>query len=124
MRFDHFGVAVGNIESAIGQYSKLGMLRKLGDKIYDRNQGVTLQMCDWNGMRIELISGEGVAGLVKDRHYWYHPCFRVKNFDETVKTLDSCGWILLKKSAPAVLFGGKRVAFYHTLNGIVEILEE
>jgi len=119
----HIGYAVGNILGAINDFSTLGEVAILGEKIYDGDQKVFLQMISVNGCFIELITGEGVESMV-NRGGPYHTCYETNDIVFSIKKMKSCGWTQITPMRSAPLFNDKRVIFFQKPGmGMVELLE-
>ena len=125
MRFHHIGIATENIEEMIIHLNKILEISEISDMIFDPLQNANLCMLNLSGgVQIELISGEVVAGLIKKRNYLYHTCYSVDNIEESIKSLQDEGYLLISEPKKAILFEGERVAFLSGKLGIIEILEE
>ena len=76
MKFHHVGVACSDIREEIESIRKIHEVTGISPIVYDEQQRAELCMIDTaEGVSIELISGEQVAGLVKKRIAYYHLCF-------------------------------------------------
>ena len=125
MILHHIGVATADIDQSLEHLKGMYKVVSVGEKTYDARQKATLcYVKTENGVDLELISGEMVAGIVKKGMTYYHLCYQVGDLEAEVARLRSAGAVLVSPPKEAVLFGGKRVAFLHTKLGLVELLEE
>lgn len=76
-----------------------------------------------DGLRIELVSGAAVAGLVSKGMTWYHNCYEVEDIASAIDALAQARCVLAREPRPAVLFGGRQVAFLYSPLGLLELLE-
>jgi methylmalonyl-CoA/ethylmalonyl-CoA epimerase len=125
MKFHHLGIACADIEPVIEQFKLLHPnTMDVSDTVFDEEQNAFLKLIQLpDGTIFEFISGPMVSGLVKRRIELYHSCFETDDFDNQVNVFLSNRALPLSKPKPAILFGGKRVVFFKTLYGIVELLE-
>ena len=75
------------------------------------------------GLAIELVAGEVVAALIARGHTYYHLCYEVPSVAHAVAGLEAGQCRLVSEPAPAVLFGGRTVAFLLGPTGLIELLE-
>ncbi len=129
--FHHMGLAVSSPVKAL--LFLHGMGYKSGETILDTIQNVQLIMCSHAQMPdIELIFKTQTRGpvdfILKDRtELIYHFCYETDSLEETLHAFQKDGLVVrtLSKPKPAVLFGGRKVSFYHITGlGIIEILEK
>ncbi|MES0809974.1 VOC family protein [Roseibium sp. SCPC15] len=125
MKFHHVGIACEEIDAVVGQFKLLHPdAEDASDTVFDEEQNAFLKLVRLqDGTRFEFISGPMVSGLVKRRIELYHTCFETADFDNQIKAFLGHKALPLSKPKPAILFGGKRVIFFKTLYGIVELLE-
>jgi len=127
---DHVGVAVTDIEKAGQYYLELGYTAT--DTIYDPIQNVHLAMFTHPGLQsVELIAPNDDTSpvyqlLQKNGDVPYHLCFRVRNFEQALRLLDTvCEYEIVSKPQKAVLFDGKPVMFISIPHaGLIELLED
>jgi len=129
LKYNHIGMATRDIGETISIMKEAGTCEVLSDIIFDPRQKTKLQLVDWNGIVIELISGVGennpVNNFLKKGTPLYHLCFSCKDIDESVARLKEKGWIVFSDSKPAKLFDESSVTFlYNTAIGIIELLQE
>lgn len=121
----HIGVACRDIEEA-AEYMKCthSVLDDSGT-VYDPEQGayVRLFKVDDDGAAIELVSGPAVASVVRRGQSYYHVCYAVPDIREAIAKAKRAGAVEVSPPKPAILFGGRRVAFVYTAIGLVEFLE-
>ncbi|MFC6746401.1 VOC family protein [Methylobacterium persicinum] len=102
-----------------------------GANAYDPLQNVNLEMWHHAGMPdVELVWPSGTSGpvntmLKKKGVGIYHVCYEVDDLAETVETFRAkdLNFLEVVEPRPAVLFGGRPVAFYLFEGfGLVELL--
>lgn len=92
--------------------------------VHDPLQDATVCLLECEGgLRIELVSGEAVAGLVRKGMSWYHNCYEVDDINAAIAELGERRCIVAREPREAVLFGGRRVAFLYSPLGLIELLE-
>lgn len=124
MKIHHVGIACKKIEKAIVDYKKCFNVVGETPIVYDELQKASLCLLKTDtGLDVEFISGEQVASLGKGVSY-YHLCYTVENLEEAVSEFENKGAVVVSTPKPAVLFGGKRVAFLLVRSGLIELLEE
>jgi len=93
--------------------------------VYDELQQASLCLVTTaEGVTFELVSGKYTAGFVKKGIAYYHVCYSVPDLERTIDELAGAGAMLFVPPKPAVLFGGRRVAFLMTRIGMIELLQE
>jgi methylmalonyl-CoA/ethylmalonyl-CoA epimerase len=75
-----------------------------------------------NDFALELVSGRVVEGMLRRRSSYYHLCYEVDEITETISSLQTGGCRLISGPVPAVLFGGRPVAFLLSPLGLLELL--
>jgi methylmalonyl-CoA/ethylmalonyl-CoA epimerase len=130
MRLHHTGVVVRDIKAHGKKYaSALGLLPKTGI-LHDPIQKVLVQF--WGGEKadslVELIEPTG-----EDSPVWRasqkgggpeHLCYETAEIEKMVEQWLGQGAALVQGLAPAVAFGGRRIAFLYFLDlGLIELLE-
>ncbi len=134
LSFHHMGLAVSGKQKALQFLQSQGY--EISEALFDPAQGVDLLMCVHATMPdVELIYNETetdtyspIQGLLKGRNEMiYHLCYSAVDIKASVDELRTAGMRLLPvvPKKPAVLFGGKSVAFYYVDGfGLIEIIEE
>lgn len=125
MRLHHIGVACRDIGEEIDRLSKIHDVVGRTAVVRDPGQDaevVLLTLSD--GTRIELVAGPQVETLVKRNVGLYHLCFEVADIGAEIERLESGGAKLLVPPKPAVLFGGRMVAFLYVDYGMIELLSQ
>lgn len=131
--FHHMGLLTAQPELARDHLHNLNY--ECGDSIYDPLQDVDLCMCHSTrcGPRIELVTpratNDALSRLLRRKDdYMYHVCFSTPSIPEGVRLLekDAANRIIeVMPPKPAILFNGKRVAFYAVPGlGLIELLEQ
>lgn len=125
MKIHHVGIVCKKIEKAIRDYKSLYNVTEQSEIVYDELQKANLCLLKTDtGLDVEFISGEKVANLLKSRITYYHLCYTVENLEAEILRFEENGSLVVSDPKPAILFGGKRVAFLLTSTGLVELLEE
>lgn len=125
LKFHHLGLACENIPAALEFLRHSGMLAHHGDIVRDELQDAELCWTETSGgPPIELVSGPVVSGLVRKGVHLYHSCWQTDDLAGSIADLQAQGALLVSPAKPAVLFGGRRVAFLATTAGLVELLEQ
>ncbi len=135
LAFHHIGVAVRDIAAALPHYESIFGLR-LTDGPYDdpiqkvrvaflkRDPGAP-NAADPCIELVEPLSPDAPVNryLAKDAGA-YHLCYEVAALEETISTMRTQGCLLIAPPAPAVAFGGRRIAWLFTpTRQLVELLE-
>jgi len=124
MKIHHIGIACQDIQEAISELERFHTIIQRSEIVYDENQHASLCLVNTGtGMDIEFIAGEQVARMVKKGINYYHVCYEVDNLNVTIDEYLSRGAMMISEPKPAVLFGGKKVAFLHLPYGLVELVE-
>lgn len=125
MRFHHAGIACSDMDAAIRDAEALYGVKRRSDVIFDPEQNAHLCLIETaTGMALELIAGQQVSGFVKRGITCYHHCHEVSDLEQEIARLSAAGATLVSSPRPAILFGGRRVAFLMTRLGMIELLEE
>ncbi len=116
--FHHVGMAVASIEAVAPE------LETWEDPI----QRVRVAFLSLDGAPIELVEPVGDDSPVRrslgSGVKLLHLCFEVEDLDEAVGSGKAWGFRLIARPAPAVAFGGRRIAWvYSQAWGLVELLE-
>jgi len=128
MKINHIGYLVKDIDKAIEQHRMLGYFLDR-DVVCDEARGVKLGFMSKEGYTLEFvepISESSVAwNLFKRKGAGpYHICYEIDKIGDIEEELVSRGFVLINPPAPALAFGGRRVAFYtHREIGTIELLE-
>ena len=130
MRIDHIGYAVKRIDRARGAFEALGY--GFEAPVEDRDRNVLLQFGSKDGTRIELVApldktqpSPVDAYLSKLGPTAYHLCYGTEDLEREIERLESQGFRVTVPPAPAVAFGGRRVAFLMNLGlGLMELVED
>jgi methylmalonyl-CoA/ethylmalonyl-CoA epimerase len=72
-----------------------------------------------------LTDDSPIGGVLKRGGGAYHMCFETPRLDERLEELIAKGCLLVSRPAPAVAFGGRRIAWIYTpTRQLIELLEE
>lgn len=125
MKLHHIGIATEDIEKTKEYCKKVYKVINETEIVYDEKQTSNLCMLTLeDGSMIELIQGERVNSFVEKKQYIYHLCYQVEDIVDKIREFRENGGIIMSQPKPAVLFGGKEVAFVYTQIGIIELLQE
>jgi methylmalonyl-CoA/ethylmalonyl-CoA epimerase len=125
MQLHHIGVACGNIEEGIDHLLRMHTVVGRTPVIHDPEQDAQLVLLTLaDGTHIELVAGRSVEALVKRNIGIYHLCFEVADMQAEIDRLVDEGAKLLGPPRPAVLFGGRPVAFLYVDYGMIELLQK
>jgi methylmalonyl-CoA/ethylmalonyl-CoA epimerase len=118
----HVGVAVPDIGAATGMFESLLGYRVISGPFDDPIQKVTVNFMTQSDADVAEI--ELVAPLTEDSPLRtmlnkngggaYHLCFETNDLDGALAHVRSKGCIVLGEPAPAVAFGGRRIAWFYT----------
>jgi methylmalonyl-CoA/ethylmalonyl-CoA epimerase len=123
--FHHVGIACADLEKAAEFVERaFGSVSDSGT-VHDPIQNADVRLFN-AGMptAIELVSGPAVANIASKGMTYYHICYTTPDIEQTLRDAKAAGALIVSKAAPAVLFGGRRVAFVYTDLGLIEFLEE
>lgn len=124
LKIHHVGIVCKNIEKAVRDYRALYNVIYESEIVYDELQHANLCILKTDtGLDVEFISGEQVANLLKGKITYYHLCYSVDKLEEAISHFENNGGLVVSDPKPAVLFGGKRVAFIITRTGLIELVE-
>lgn len=121
----HIGIACDDIEAAAGFILRAFNVSSDTGTLFDPEQNASVRL--FNAGRpdaIELVTGPMVASLLAHRTSYYHVCYTTPDIAATLIEAKRAGALLVSPPKPAVLFGGRRVAFVYTPLGLVEFLED
>jgi methylmalonyl-CoA/ethylmalonyl-CoA epimerase len=129
MKLHHVGIVVKDLASYGDAYARLLGLVADSEVIHDPIQKVRAQFWrDERGGLVELIEPAG-----RDSPAWSqsqkgrglnHLCYETDDLEQTVQESIRQGAMLTGEMAPAVAFGGRRIAFLYFLElGLIEFLE-
>ncbi len=121
-RLMHVGVAVPKLDPVAESLSKLFGYRVIAGPFDDPVQKVTvnfLTTAATDSVEIELIApltedSPIRAMLNKNGGGAYHLCFETADIDKALEHAVSNGCLIVSQPAPAVAFGGRRIAWIYT----------
>jgi methylmalonyl-CoA/ethylmalonyl-CoA epimerase len=131
MKFRHLGVAVPKIDQALDTYVRILGYKQISEQFDDPIQKVTVCFLGRSDPRepcIELVSpltdDSPVSGVLKRGGGAYHMCFETEDLDARLVEVVDKGCLLVYQPAPAIAFGGKRIAWVYTpTRQLIELLE-
>lgn len=126
----HVGFVVQSIGRSIDGFAHLLSARWTGETFEDPIQKVRvafLVTCD-SAAQIELVEpleeDSPVAKFLAKGGGLHHLCYEVEQLEQEVAGMRACGALPLQGPQPAVSFGGRRIAWVVTREGLlVELLE-
>ena len=126
-RFHHLGVACRDIDRELETWTRLGYAPE-GERFTDPIQKIHGLFIVGLGPRLELLSPAGpnspVDGVLARGTKIYHQGFEALDFDAALRDLPATGARIVQPPAPAVAFGGRRIAFAMTATlNLIEIIE-
>jgi len=121
-RLVHVGVAVGELDPAVRMLESLFGYEVTSGPFDDPIQKVTvnfLKQQTGDASEIELIAPLTEDSpirsiLAKGSAAAYHLCFETTDLDGALAYVKSKGCIIVSAPAPAVAFGGRRIAWFYT----------
>ncbi|HEV3156197.1 MAG TPA: VOC family protein [Candidatus Baltobacteraceae bacterium] len=123
-RFHHVGIACDDIDATAEYVRQAYEIISDTGTIFDPQQNASLRLFnEGEAGAIELVSGAPVAKLLKRGTTYYHICYTVPDLEVAIERAQSVGAVCVSPPKPAILFGGRRVAFIYTPFGLVEFLE-
>lgn len=125
MKLHHIGIACQDIGYMKEYLKNLYGVSNISEKIFDERKGTELcTVILQDGTQIELVSGEIVENLVRNKNYLYHICYSTENIETKISEFENYGAKVVSQPKPTKLFDGKRAAFLLTKLGLIELLEE
>jgi methylmalonyl-CoA/ethylmalonyl-CoA epimerase len=131
LRFHHFGLAVRDPARSRKFLDGLGY--SLGSSLHDPLQKVNLTWCTHDQMpAVELVSPADEPGpvdriLQSQPENLYHICYETTDISSAATAIadQGCRILTISEAKPAILFGGRRVAFFQIRGfGLIELLEQ
>lgn len=122
--FHHVGIACNDIEAAALYVNRAYHVRTDTGTVYDPIQDAYVRLFnEGTPGAIELVAGPAVATLLKRNTSYYHICYATPDIELTIQRAAAAGAMCVSPPQPAILFGGRRVAFVYTMLGLVEFVE-
>ena len=124
MKLHHIGIACSEIQEALAELKKIYTVSSVGPVVFDSVQNASLCMVETaHGINFELVTGDRVSGLLKRKQSYYHLCYEVSDLEAETLAMIAAGAVAITKAEPAVLFDNRRVRFFMTQTGMIELLE-
>ena len=125
--FHHIGVVCRDLDAEAAYWLALGY-RPEGPDFEDPLQRVRGRFLVGPGPRLQLLQGRGedapLAAPLAGQSTLHRQAFETPMFDRAIATLEKSGARLMAEPAPAVAFGGRRIAFLSLPNGnVLELIE-
>jgi len=121
LKLEHVGVAVADLAGAIVSYQQVFGYKVLSGPFVDPIQKVTvcfLGKGDGPEVEIELIApltdDSPVKRLLAKGGGAYHVCYGVGNMEQALAEARADGCLVVSGPAPAVAYGGRRIAWLYT----------
>lgn len=125
MIFHHVGIACKNISQELQKIKKIHLVIDETEIVYDKLQDANLCMITIEGgFKMEFVSGKPVYDFVKKGIRNYHLCYECEDINSEIEQLIANGAILVSTTKPAILFGGKLVAFLFVSYGLIELVQK
>lgn len=128
IRLHHVGIATRDLDGTAKHLAEVLRVRT-SEPIVDDVQRVRLALAELgSGTFIELVEPRGPdspAYRIAERGGGpYHVCGEVDDLDTALAHARERGALIVSRPAPAVAFGGRRIAFlYLSGNTLIELLE-
>jgi len=125
MTFHHVGIACKDILRELQKIRKIHTITEQSDIVFDPLQEVSLCLITLeDGFRMELVSGKTVERYTRQGTTSYHLCYETDDIVADISKLTANGAILASPLKPAILFGGKQVAFLLVSYGLIELVQK
>ena len=96
----------------------------VSEEVFDEELDATLQLVSVReNFFFELVSGNSVKSFLNKNISLYHLCFEVNKIDQFVSTLPRGLIVPITRQVKAKLFKGRKVQFFISSFGLVELLE-
>ncbi len=128
LQLDHLGIAVANLDEAIGVYEALGLRCSHIETVQEQNvRTATLPLGDTNLELLEPTVADSSIGkfLATRGGGLHHIALQVENIEEKLLELKTLGFRLIDET-PRIGLGGSRIAFIHpksTFNTLIELVQ-
>ncbi len=127
MKLHHVGIAVATIEDGaktFRHFHGLQIARESGP-VHDPLQNADLHLFELtDGSRVELVAGKPVLSTLGKGLTLHHLCYEVTSVQNAINEWHRRGALIVSPAKPAVLFGGRLVAFVLTPLGLMEFLND
>lgn len=122
--FHHLGIACSDMESTASFVASAFDIASDSGTIWDPEQNAFVRLFNADTpFAIELVAGRSVEDIVRRGVSYYHLCYEADDIDAAIAQAVKLGAIRVRPPKPAVLFGGRLVAFVFTPLGLIEFLE-
>lgn len=130
-RFHHTGFVVASIAAVIESFCRAIGGSNWSETWHDPIQGVHVAFIypsQPDDPCVELVepagSGSPVEKFLERSGGLHHVCYEVDNLDETMRGASARGLVMIRRPQPAVAFGGRRISWFLTREGLlIEYLE-
>ena len=127
MHLHHIGIAVTTLEEGEKQVRRYYAGQIVGETtpVHDPLQDADLQLFEMqDGSRIELVAGKPAQSVLGKGLSLHHVCYEVRSVGIAIEEWHRRGAVVVSPPKPAVLFGGRLVAFVLTPLGLLEFLND
>jgi methylmalonyl-CoA/ethylmalonyl-CoA epimerase len=123
--FHHLGIACADIVKMRAFVCAVHAVEGDTGVVDDPTQGIQLCLLQVRGgLRLELVAGDKVQGLLNAGISYYHVCYEVDSLEDATDDMRRSGCMLVFGPVRVELFAGRRIAFLMTPMGLVELLEK
>jgi methylmalonyl-CoA/ethylmalonyl-CoA epimerase len=128
---NHLGVAVRSIEQALPMYRDMFGYQVLSGPVQDPIQKVSVCFLGTGkpgDLTVEVVEPLGddspVNRMLEKGVAAYHVCYEVDDIDQSLRDARSKGCVIVSKPVPAVVFDGRRIAWFYTpQRELIELVE-
>ncbi len=123
-KLSHIGIIVKDLDEFGDQLEKIFSMKAVSKKVEDPSQDAILKMYKSDATYFEVISPNSETSclqtiLKRNGESLTHLCYETDNIEISLGQIVDAGGLVIKPSIPAVLFGGKKVAFAMLSNKII-----
>jgi methylmalonyl-CoA/ethylmalonyl-CoA epimerase len=127
VRFHHLGIATRSLAKEVDSYSHLGYEPE-GGEFQDDHQGIRGLFLAGGGPRLEILEpiegSKTLEPILLRGLKCYHHAYEVEEMEVSMSALQEERALIVRAAAPAIAFGGRRVAFMMLQNRwMVELID-
>jgi len=128
-RLHHIGYVVPSIAEGMRRWESAVFARSVSAMYTDEIQKATVLFLELSdGVRLELVEpltcDSPVNAFLSRGGGLHHLCFEVENLTQQIQHMRQQHAVLVRRPQPAVAFGGRRIAWMMTRDGmLIEYLE-
>lgn len=130
LQLHHLGVVVPDIEGSRSFYQDVLQYQKRTDVIHDPIQTAFVQFFvhPANNYYLELVAPDGDRSKLRNAGQkgcpLHHLCYTCESPGQTADILQRSGCLLIQEPVPAVAFGGRKIAWLMSPDGLLLELVE